>query len=385
MFKLVFYICIFIIISYIGFMYAETFRKRENQLKEILKALIILKNDVIEGAMPITEAFDNLYVKLDNPLKNFVIKVKDKLILGNVDSVYEAIEKEYVNVKNDFNLEASDIKIMKDFFKSLGESCIHGQQSLFNMIIEQIKINLEEAHEISKKSIKLYRYLGVCIGAMLVIFLIQPHEIYIQMGENYMHDFTILFKIGGAGILLVVLDKVLTSSGKGEIAAITNIAGIVIILLMIVSIIGDLFNTVKTMFVMQVRLMLIIKVVSLAFVALFISLYLRHSKSELNPLLLLAAGSLILIMMIDPLSEIISFVREVADKANIDTVYIGIVLKILAIAYIASFSSALCKDANADSLAAQIDFSAKIIILLLALPILMAVLNSILQIMQVFL
>ena len=52
-----------------------------------------------------------------------------------------------------------------------------------------------------------------------------------------MHDFSILFKIAGAGILLVVIDKVLSSSGKGEIAAITNIAGVVIILLMIVSII----------------------------------------------------------------------------------------------------------------------------------------------------
>lgn len=65
-----------------------------------------------------------------------------------------------------------------------------------------------------------------------------------------MNDISILLKIGGAGIILVVLDKVLTSSGKGEIAAITNIAGVVIILLMIVSIIGDLFNTVKTMFIM---------------------------------------------------------------------------------------------------------------------------------------
>jgi stage III sporulation protein AC len=43
---------------------------------------------------------------------------------------------------------------------------------------------------------------------------------------------------------------VLTSSGKGEIAAITNIAGVVIILLMIISIIGDLFSSVKTMFLM---------------------------------------------------------------------------------------------------------------------------------------
>lgn len=127
--------------------------------------------------------------------------------------------------------------------------------------------------------------------------------------------------------------------------------------------------------------MLIIKVICLAFVALFITIFLKNSKSELIPILFLTAGALILIIMIEPLKEIINFVRTVADKANIDSVYIGIVLKILGIAYLASFSSALCKDANADSLAAQIDFSGKIMILLLAVPILMAVLNSILQIM----
>lgn len=63
-----------------------------------------------------------------------------------------------------------------------------------------------------------------------------------------MLDVSILFKIGGAGIILVILDKVLTSSGKSEIAAITNIAGIVIILVMIVSMISNLFNSVRTMF-----------------------------------------------------------------------------------------------------------------------------------------
>ncbi|MDY6011792.1 stage III sporulation protein AC [Clostridium sp.] len=65
-----------------------------------------------------------------------------------------------------------------------------------------------------------------------------------------MLDVSILFKIGGAGILLVVLDKVLKSSGKDDIAVITNIAGVVIILLMIVSLIGDLFQSVKTMFML---------------------------------------------------------------------------------------------------------------------------------------
>ena len=127
--------------------------------------------------------------------------------------------------------------------------------------------------------------------------------------------------------------------------------------------------------------MLIVKIVGIAYIALFIMLLFRQSKNELNTFLTLTAGALILLIMIEPLKEIIDFLRQIADKANIDTVYIGIVLKILAIAYIASFSSALCKDANADSLASQIDLSGKIMILVLAIPILMAVLNSILQIM----
>lgn len=66
--------------------------------------------------------------------------------------------------------------------------------------------------------------------------------------EELMLDILILFKIGGAGIILVILDKVLTSSGKSEIAAITNIAGIVIILFMIIKLISELFTSIKTMF-----------------------------------------------------------------------------------------------------------------------------------------
>lgn len=65
-----------------------------------------------------------------------------------------------------------------------------------------------------------------------------------------MLDVGLLFKLGGIGILMVILDKVLKSSGKDDIAVITNMAGIVIILIMVVSMIGDLFQTVRTMFML---------------------------------------------------------------------------------------------------------------------------------------
>ncbi|MDP4087759.1 MAG: stage III sporulation protein AC [Bacillota bacterium] len=63
-----------------------------------------------------------------------------------------------------------------------------------------------------------------------------------------MLDVSLIFKIGATGILLIILDKVLKSNGKEDIAAITNLAGIVIILMMVINLIAKLFNTVKTMF-----------------------------------------------------------------------------------------------------------------------------------------
>ena len=125
----------------------------------------------------------------------------------------------------------------------------------------------------------------------------------------------------------------------------------------------------------------IVKVVSFALAALFIFVLLGERKKELAVLISIVAGAIIFLALIDKLSDIISFIGTIADKANIDTVYIGIVLKILAIAYLASFCSEICKDAGASSIASKVEFAGKILILALAIPILMAVLNSILQIL----
>ena len=125
----------------------------------------------------------------------------------------------------------------------------------------------------------------------------------------------------------------------------------------------------------------IIKVVSFALAALFIFMLLGERKKELAVLGAIIAGAIIFLALIDKLSEIINFINTIADKANIDMVYIGIVLKILAIAYLSTFCSEICKDAGATSIASKVEFAGKILILALAIPILMAVLNSILQIL----
>ncbi|MBX9136025.1 MULTISPECIES: stage III sporulation protein AC [unclassified Clostridium] len=63
-----------------------------------------------------------------------------------------------------------------------------------------------------------------------------------------MFDVSLLFKIGAMGILLMVIEKVLKGNGKDEIAVLANLAGMVIILITIIGMISNLFDTVKTMF-----------------------------------------------------------------------------------------------------------------------------------------
>ena len=63
-----------------------------------------------------------------------------------------------------------------------------------------------------------------------------------------MFDVSLLFKIGAMGVLLMVIEKVFEGNGKKELAVLANLAGMVIILVTIIGMISNLFDTVKTMF-----------------------------------------------------------------------------------------------------------------------------------------
>ena len=58
----------------------------------------------------------------------------------------------------------------------------------------------------------------------------------------------LIFKIAAIGILVSVLNQVLTRSGRDEQATMTTLAGLVVVLMMVVQEISDLYNLVKNLF-----------------------------------------------------------------------------------------------------------------------------------------
>ena len=61
-------------------------------------------------------------------------------------------------------------------------------------------------------------------------------------------DVDLIFKIAGVGIVVAVLNQLLVRSGREEQALLTTIAGLVVVLYVLTSEIGRLFETIKQIF-----------------------------------------------------------------------------------------------------------------------------------------
>ena len=61
-------------------------------------------------------------------------------------------------------------------------------------------------------------------------------------------DVDLIFQVAGIGIIVAVLNQLLTRSGREEQALLTTIAGLIVVLFILVNQIGDLFDTVKNIF-----------------------------------------------------------------------------------------------------------------------------------------
>lgn len=58
----------------------------------------------------------------------------------------------------------------------------------------------------------------------------------------------LIFRVAGIGIIVAVLNQLLTRSGREEQALLTTIAGLVVVLVIVVRQIGELFELVKGIF-----------------------------------------------------------------------------------------------------------------------------------------
>ena len=90
----------------------------------------------------------------------------------------------------------------------------------------------------SEKELRVrnYKTLAICAGVALAILFVQFMEI------------DLIFKIAAVGIIVSILNQVLSRSGREEQATLTTITGLIVVLMMVATKIAELFDLVKDLF-----------------------------------------------------------------------------------------------------------------------------------------
>ena len=108
-----------------------------------------------------------------------------------------------------------------------------------------------------------------------------------------------------------------------------------------------------------------------------LAVQLKGGKAEYGIYISVAVSIVLFSFIVDRLGIFISTVDQIASYIDMDAGYLSAMLKMIGITYIAEFSSGICRDAGYQTIAGQIEIFAKLTILALGMPVLLALLETI--------
>ena len=121
----------------------------------------------------------------------------------------------------------------------------------------------------------------------------------------------------------------------------------------------------------------LLKILAVALVTVCAHLLIKQTKPEIAMLITIVGSIIIVIMTVNMLSSVINSFHRIFQKTGIENTLLTPLLKIVAIGYIAEFGANICSDAGASSIADKILFSAKLVILVIAMPIVTTVIDMV--------
>jgi stage III sporulation protein AD len=122
----------------------------------------------------------------------------------------------------------------------------------------------------------------------------------------------------------------------------------------------------------------ILQIVGIGLLATVLILVVREQKPIFAFLISAFVGIAIFLAMIGKIDSVVSVLEDLADRSGIPTVYLKTMLKIIGIAYIAEFGAQIVRDSGMESVASKIEFAGKMLILVMSVPIISVMIETVL-------
>ena len=121
----------------------------------------------------------------------------------------------------------------------------------------------------------------------------------------------------------------------------------------------------------------VVKIVMIGITGVLLALFLKESKPEYSVYLSFAVGICILGYAVEKLSYLLESIKKIQEFLPVDEKYVLVLLKMTGATYIGQFSSSICKDAGYAAIAGQIELFVKLYLMVLSLPVLLALVETI--------
>ena len=125
-----------------------------------------------------------------------------------------------------------------------------------------------------------------------------------------------------------------------------------------------------------------VKIIGIGLVTLIFSIILKEYKKDFAIYVILIGSFFILYFSLDILKNIISFIRDISSKTEIDNGFIILLLKITGISILSEFAVSICKDCGETAIASKIDLGGKIIVISLSIPVIGSSLEQLLSLLS---
>lgn len=113
----------------------------------------------------------------------------------------------------------------------------------------------------------------------------------------------------------------------------------------------------------------ILKIVLIALLATVMILIIKQTRPELAVLVSVITVTILFLFSIDKIGQVVELLNRLSSSAGIPNELLGIILKIVGIAYITEFGANICKDVGETAIASKVQFAGKCIIIVLGMGI----------------
>ena len=120
----------------------------------------------------------------------------------------------------------------------------------------------------------------------------------------------------------------------------------------------------------------ILKICGFAILGILVIVLLRGFRPEFASIVGILVGAMLLVFSFTPLSSVLHSVTALAEQTGF-SIYASVILKSMGIGILAQTTADVCRDSGVGTIASKVELSAKVIILLLCMPLVQTLLELI--------